>query len=147
MKRIATLMVTLLFAIMALAAMPTAALASDILINEDTNWAGQERTLFENQSGSLVNYTEPFTTSGYCQGAWFPIEYKHWNNCVSSFSLTLDASECFAAYDSTTFGTQLYYKVNTGAKQTYNVSSLGTNNDKWSSFRFGHYVGGQCVWN
>lgn len=126
---------------------PTLAFTNTCLtVYEDGNLNGNNGTKCAYQNVSnMANWLLP--SGQYCHGAWYPVEFNHWNNCVSSFVLELKAYKCFAAYDGTGYATRIYYKTTTFDTRVVigdMVTEGGGGNDKWSSFRFGDIVNGTC---
>lgn len=146
MKRLALAM-----AVGAVLALPAMAVAdSYIEVHESPYEAGQGVVWFEGgQKANLENVTYPFVGTGTtCAGAYAPLEYQNWSNCVSSFYLDLRYGDCVGVYNKPNYTERIdLWDARSGSKVVWH-RTMGTADDKWESIRWGHwsYTNSVCVW-
>lgn len=122
-----------------------------ITIYEDSNQNGD----FVTDNGTDYAGLDNLTTAaggwhdGGCHGAYWPITYTHWNNCISSWHLVLPIGTCFAAYLGASYsGTKAVYQYAASSSVNLTFNDLASYNDTYTSMRFGtwNFPASTCTW-
>jgi hypothetical protein len=142
----------IVLAVLAVMALPGVASADSwIRVWEDAEYQGQYYQWTEPSNKSwLYNANQaipPFDFFNKCNAGSIPVEGDNWNNCISSYRLTLENADCFAAYDNANYENELVrWDARSGARLIQ--PNTMSDNDKWSSIRWGHwsFQNQACYW-